>query len=102
MLLNHSAWVYILPAKYLMQNTHDQVVREQMAKEKNKAGVQHSKTTKNLPILSQHQRVFVQAKLCSNKWASATVTKMLTASQPRSYAVETTDGTSLKAKSSNH
>ena len=46
----------LLPARSLMQNAHDQIVREQMVKGKNKASLQYNKASKDLPVLPQSLR----------------------------------------------
>ena len=86
-------------------NSHYQVVREQMVKDKNRMCEHFNKTARDLPSLLQSQRVYVQVhksvQECTykftqcNQWISATVTKTPVASQPRSYSVETTEGAQL-------
>ena len=104
-LLNGRKCRALLPTKSPIQNSHYQVVREQMVKDKNRMCEHFNKTARDLPSLPQNQRVYVQVhksvQECTykftqcNQWIPATVTKTPVASQPRSYSVETTEGTQL-------
>ena len=94
-LLNGRKYRALLPVRSLMQNAHDQIVREQMVEDKNKASMQYNKVSKDLPLLPQHQRVYVQVDPQCNRWMPATVTETPSPSRPRSYDVETTDGSHL-------
>ena len=94
-LLNGRKFRALLPTRSSILNPHCQVVREQMVKDKNKMCEHYNKTARDLPPLPQNQRVYVQVHPQCNQWTPATVTKTPVASQPRSYSVETTNGTQL-------
>ena len=79
----------------LRQNAHDQLVREQMVEDKNKASAQYNKTAKDLPSLSQEEKVYIQVDPHYNRWTQGTIVKTPLASQPRSYEVKTTNGARL-------
>ena len=79
-LLNGRKYRASLPARSLMQNIHGQIVRERMVEDKNKSSTHYNRSAKNLPLLSQHQRVFVQVEPQSNQWSPATVTRIPLAS----------------------
>ena len=66
-----------------------------MVKDKDTMCEHYNKTARDLPSLSQNQRVYVQVHPQYNQWTPATITKTPVASQPRSYSVETTNGTQL-------
>ena len=76
-----------------------------MVKDKNRMCEHFNKTARDLPSLPQNQRVYVQVhksvQECTykftqcNQWIPVTVTKTPVASHPRSYSVETTEGTQL-------
>ena len=64
-------------------------------KDKDKMCEHYNKTARDLPSLSQNQRVYVQLHPQCNQWTPATITKTPFESQPRSYSVETTNGAQL-------
>ena len=94
-LLNGRKYRALLPARSLVQSAHGQIVREQMVENKNKTSMLYNKAAKDLPLLTQHRSVYVQPDTRCNRLMPATITKTPTASQPRSYSVETLDGTHL-------
>ena len=94
-LLNGRRYRALLPERSLRQNAHDQLVREQMVEDKNKASAQYNKTAKDLPSLSQEEKVYIQVDPHCNRWTQGTISKTPLASQPRSYEVETTNGARL-------
>ena len=59
---------------------------------RNKASMQYNKVCKDLSLLPQHQRVYIQVDPQCNRWMQATVTETPSPSRLRSYDVETTDG----------
>ena len=94
-LLNGRKYTALLPIRSPIRNPHCQLVREQMVKDKDKMCEHYNKTARDLPSLSQNQRVYVQLHPQCNQWTPATITKTPVASQPRSYSVETTNGAQL-------
>ena len=66
-----------------------------MVEDKNKASAQYNKTAKDLPSLSQEEKVYIQVDPHYNRWTQGTIAKTPLASQPRSYEVETTNGARL-------
>ena len=94
-LLNGRKYRALPPTRSPIQNPHCQIFREQMVKGKDEMLEHYNKTVRDLPSLPQNQRVYVQVHPQCNQWTPATVTKTPVASQPRSYNVETTNGTQL-------
>ena len=90
-LINGRRYRALLPTRSLAQNAHRQIVREQMVADKERS-TKHYKSARNVPPLPMQQKVYVPVSSKQNQWTPATITQTSTATQPRSYTVETKDG----------
>ena len=76
-----------------MQNAHSLTVRQQMVNDKERSDEHYNKSARDLPPLFMQQKVCIQVNPKQNQWTPATITKTPIAKQPRSYTVQTKDGT---------
>ena len=79
----------LLPTKSLMENAHRKIVREQMVDDRKISTEHYNKPAKYLQHLSIKQKVYVPVNNKQNQWTLATITQTSTATQSRSYTVET-------------
>ena len=95
-LLNGRKYRALLPTRSILQNARDQIVHDQMINDKAKQADHYNRSARDLQPLPAQQPVFVQVDPKSKEWKPAVVTETPTVTQPRSYTVQTADGSTLQ------
>ena len=90
-LLNGNRYSALLPTSSLIQNAHRQIVRQWMIYNKERSAKHYKKLARHLPLPPMKQKVYVQVDPKENQWTPAIISQTPTATQPRSYTVETKD-----------
>ena len=95
-LLNGRKFRALLPTRSIEQTAHSQMIRDQMIEDKTKVTQSYNQAAKDLPPLSDQQKVYVQIDPAKPRWTPAKVTQVPGSNQPRSYQVETIHGSQLQ------
>ena len=91
-MLNGRIYRSLLTIRSLMQDAHRQFMTEQMVSNKERSAEHQNKSARDLPPLPIQQKAYVQGNPKQKQWTPATIPQTPTATQPRSYSVDTKDG----------